>query len=422
MKHRDLKINFNLIPISIFFLWYLLPIMRYYFQNNLANITMILLIGIWLLIVFIRLKNKKVFFLKYLLFVIILILIYVFNMIFRASQGNIGDFIKMGIMFWFPAFVFYFYYLLEDKKSIKQLIILVIVCLIATAIPTIIELFKDSSSLRWMAYYASDRLDSQIIKGKSNIGDYTFIYGIIFMIPIIFYYMSKKNNNKKLINYLFLGIILFLIVKASFSIAIFMSFVIIVMCIYSISLFKKTIPKIVLTILGILVIAIVTLFPKVLIDFSYHVENEFVSSRIREIANVFIESSEVEGDLSSRLVLYNRSLNTFKNNVLFGIGGYYYVENVGIGYHSQLLDDMARYGIISLISIILFLIYYKEFLTSLSAGNKMIKSIAVIEIIAYIILMIVNPIYQSAWISTIFLCILPSIIFLEKGNEYEKSS
>ena len=404
----------SLVLISLFLLWYLLPIARYYFSSSVVNIFMAFLLVIWLFIILLKIRTRRKLIPLYLFFVFGIIGIYFFNILYRNDVGNIFDFIKMGIMYWFPCFIFISYFSLNEKKSMKFLLRLFLFCFIITAIPTIIELLKDSSSIRWMAYYSNQKLDMYLIKGKSNIGDYSFIYSLVFCVPIFYYKFKKSERNKKI--YLVLLIMaIILVFKASFSSAIVLLLFSILFCFYNMSINGNSLFKSIAIIFFILTTAIILFCPNILLSISQNIKNEFISSRIKEIANVFISTNNMDGDLFSRVKLYKLSFTTFLKHPFLGSGGYYYVENVGVGYHSQLLDDMARYGIMSLLFTIFFLLSYYKFLIRKTDNSNELKSLIRIEIVLYFILSLINPIYQCAWISTVFLLVLPIVVIVEGG-------
>ncbi len=413
MKNNKLSLkNISVLLISIFLLWYLLPAIRFYLNGFIANVIMTVVLITWSIIVIIIIYNqKKVFYHKYLLFVVINIMFYICSLFF-SNTGNISEFIKMGVIYWFPTFVFFFYYSIGEKKAINYLFKLCFFCIIVTIIPTIIELIRDSSSLRWMAYYAGQQLQEQTIKSKYNIGDFSFIYSLIFCIPILYYYI-KKNKNKKICIFLLILVIL-TILKASFSIAIILSLISLIMCFKNITLEKSKILSMIFLYIIFLGLSLLVLFPNILVSFAKTINNNFISDRIIEIANALKNTSELEGDLSSRAELYMMSIKTFKNHPIIGIGGYYYVENVGIGYHSQILDDLARYGIFYFVNTLLFIIFYKKFLSEILAINVKLKKIINIELIIYLLLLFVNPIYLCSWISMAIFILLPCMIYKER--------
>lgn len=319
-KSQILK-NCSLILITFFLLWYMLPVIRYNFNGNKANISMSIILVVWCIVILCLYKNQTILLYKHILFIVINILFYILNLFIRPNEGNILEFIKMGVMYWFPSFIFIAYYMLDDKKSIKYLFKLCLVCVILTLIPTLVELIKDPNSLRWMAYYASMNLESQLVKQKYNVGDYGFIYSLLFCIPIFYNYIVNKKHKKIFI--LLFSLTLVTVFKASFSIAIILMIISLLVCVFLISRYKnKKIMMfcIALLLLIIIIIIIIVGFPDLIILFSNNINNAFISQRLVEIANFLRNFQQLDGDLESRIGLYLKSFNTFKSNIITGIG------------------------------------------------------------------------------------------------------
>lgn len=409
-KSEHLLRNISLFLITLFIIWFLLPIVRFYFSGGITNLIMAFILFFWAIIMFLLFKGKKIIYHKCLIFVLINILFYLFNFILRLN-GNIGEFIKMGVMYFFPLFIFFAYYILKDRKALKYLFYLSIICIVITLIPTLIELIKDPTSLRWMAYYSSMNLDTQLIKRKFNIGDFSFIYGLIFLIPIL-YFMIFKKKKYKIIYLLLLVLVVITVFKASFSIAIILSLISLIVCIVNFYFNNKKI-NLIISYLIIVLISLVFLFPNILYYVSGLINNSFVSERINEIASFILNFNNLSGDLGSRMELYAISYNTFIKHFFTGIGGYYYALNIPIGYHSQILDDMARYGIFYFINTILFIVYYRKFLCKILIKKMQFIKTINIMLILYFILLLLNPVYLCAWVSTILFLVLPCSLLLE---------
>ena len=412
--------NINFLALIIFIAWYILPLSKAYFSGMLANIVMVGMLGIFFITAF--MLNSKEFFKsgKHSLIVIICIICYVVNMVIRRDVGNAIGYAKVGIIFWIPVIMsnmFLHYY--DDSKK-RKLIIFFIICFILTTIPTMIELTKDQGAIRALTYGGIDTVEDYA-RIKNNVGTFSYVYGLAILIPF-FVYLFKENKNKKwLLLILVLSIIT--LIEASFTIGMIIA-VIGCIILYLNNNKHSVQKKLIIVLISVLLIVIfITYLPNLLIYIGNNIENEYFQQRFLEIAN-FIDNPEnsAEGDLAGRIELYTKSFKTFLEHPIIGVGGYYYIENnnPGIGYHSEILDNMARYGIFSLVFVIAFFYYYRKYLLQISKSTKAKKIINTI-IFSIIILAFINPCFNNEWISIIVFVLLPTYCSLEEGKNEENS-
>lgn len=418
-RSKGMKVieNINFLALIIFIAWYILPLSKAYFSGMLANIVMVGMLGIFFITAF--MLNSKEFFKsgKHSLIVIICIICYVVNMVIRRDVGNAIGYAKVGIIFWIPVIMsnmFLHYY--DDSKK-RKLIIFFIICFILTTIPTMIELTKDQSAIRALTYGGIDTVEDYA-RIKNNVGTFSYVYGLAILIPF-FVYLFKENKNKKwLVLILVLSIIT--LIEASFTIGMIIA-VIGCIILYLNNNKHSVQKKLIIVLISVLLIVIfITYLPNLLIYIGNNIENEYFQQRFLEIAN-FIDNPEnsAEGDLAGRIELYTKSFKTFLEHPIIGVGGYYYIENnnPGIGYHSEILDNMARYGIFSLVFVIAFFYYYRKYLLQISKSTKAKKIINTI-IFSIIILAFINPCFNNEWISIVAFILLPTYCNLGvKKNE-----
>ena len=421
-RSKGMKVieNINFLALIIFIAWYILPLSKAYFSGMLANIVMVGMLGIFFITAF--MLNSKEFFKsgKHSLIVIICIICYVVNMVIRRDVGNAIGYAKVGIIFWIPVIMsnmFLHYY--DDSKK-RKLIIFFIICFILTTIPTMIELTKDQGAIRALTYGGIDTVEDYA-RIKNNVGTFSYVYGLAILIPF-FVYLFKENKNKKwLLLILVLSIIT--LIEASFTIGMIIA-VIGCIILYLNNNKHSVQKKLIIVLISVLLIVIfITYLPNLLIYIGNNIENEYFQQRFLEIAN-FIDNPEnsAEGDLAGRIELYTKSFKTFLEHPIIGVGGYYYIENnnPGIGYHSEILDNMARYGIFSLVFVIAFFYYYRKYLLQISKSTKAKKIINTI-IFSIIILAFINPCFNNEWISIIVFVLLPTYCSLEEGKNEENS-
>ena len=180
-------------------------------------------------------------------------------------------------------------------------------------------------------------------------------------------------------------------------------FVVAVMLFY---LFKKGgAIKHILIVAGILVVLFIP-WVDILNSLANVIENQMISSRIKEVAN-FLSQGDVSGDLALRVECYEHSIKTFLENPL-GVGAYYSykIGDNGIGYHSSVLDNLARYGIFAIVFFVaFFVLYYKLLAKEWAKIGK--KELALPIVIIWILFAILNLAFRSADESIMSLFIIP---------------
>lgn len=412
-KNRKFIENINFVTLIIFIIWYILPIAKAYFGGTIANIIMAIAILIFFMTAY--MLNTKEFWKvgKHTIIVIICIIAYIINMFLRKDQGNPAAYAKVGIIFWIPVIMsnLYMHYYSSQKK--KLLVYIIMLCFILTTIPTIIELSTNQGAIRELTYGGVDTVED-VNKIRKNVGTFSYVYGLSIIIPFLIYILLKTNKKKTVFVVLMLSVIT--LIEASFTIAIIITGISIL--IYYLTSRKNLTQKMIIISIAILVIIIsYTFLPKLLISISENIDNKYFKQRIVEIADFIGGNENGSGDLSSRLELYQMSLHTFLEHPIIGVGGYYYIEynNPGIGYHSEILDNMARYGIFSLVFVISFFYYYRRYLLQISDSENEKRIINTI-IYSILILALINPCFNNEWISIIAFVLLPTYCSLRKGD------
>lgn len=411
--------NINFIALVVFIAWYILPVAKVYFNGVMFNIIMSIVLLIFFITAYMLAPKKFWVIGKHTIIVIICIIIYIINMFIRKEAGNPIAYAKIGIIFWIPVIMsnLYIHYYYNSKK--KALIYIILLYFILTTIPTMIEVFANPGAIRELSYGGVDTIEDYS-KVQRNVGTFSYVYGLAIIIPFLIHILIEAKNKKI---YLLLTLIsIMTLIKASFTIAIIIS--VISMLIYYLTSKKNITHKIMIVSISILFVVISFSFlPNFLIKLSNNIDNKYFKQRIIEVAD-FIGGNEINGgDLTSRLELYQKSFNTFLKHPIVGVGGYYYIEfnNPGIGYHSQLIDDMARYGIFSLFFVIIFFYYYRKYLLKISTkgtNNRIINT----TIFGVLFLALINPCFNNEWISIIMFILLPTYCSLEKEESNEKNS
>ena len=148
------------------------------------------------------------------------------------------------------------------------------------------------------------------------------------------------------------------------------------------------------------------------------VKSDSVSVRLFELRDM-IYLGQNTGDAALRNELYRASLRTFGEN-FFGVGpNYSYIKfDDGIGHHSQVLDDLARYGVWGLAFYIVFILGY--YLNLKDEWAKLGRpQIALVITVVYLCFLIFNLGFRSAdeaIIALFIMPILPSMLLKRMEN------
>jgi hypothetical protein len=146
-----------------------------------------------------------------------------------------------------------------------------------------------------------------------------------------------------------------------------------------------------------------------------------ISVRLNELS-LLIKFGNATGDTAGRIDVYTRSISTLLHHPL-GVGPYYfsYEAKKFIGTHSQILDDLARYGVAALAFCCVFIKRYYTLIEE--KWSKIgIGSIAGSITIVYAVLLLLNIGFRSAEESVIMLFILPElpeIVLYQKEKKHK---
>ena len=107
----------------------------------------------------------------------------------------------------------------------------------------------------------------------------------------------------------------------------------------------------------------------------------------------------------------------------FGVGAHYsyVVGSKGLGYHSQILDDLARFGVFALAFYAAFFAsYYKHLKEAWTRAGY--PRIAIMVVITWILFLFLNIGLRSADESIVMLFLMPAIPLLLGARKSESNS
>ena len=379
--------------ICVFYTWYFLPVFQTLFWTNTYKILffscfLIGTIGLF----FLNGYQKN----RILIPIVAYMLIFVFLYVLKV--GDAQAHIRVSFMFWGTALLYFG--ILNDENRVrigKYLLLLFLLTVVTSALGVI----ADNNAARTIAHAAAeDELQAEYkLKNISNI--YLFQCLILF-IPMLICVPQKARN--KVGGWILIALIVVTLLNASFTISLIIGFFALLL---SLAL-KETRSKrlVVMIIMSIIVFLILLNGATVLTYLANRIDNAKISVRLCDLRDL-IYFGESSGDIGLRMELYRSSIQTFFKQP-FGCGVHYSYRTFenGIGYHSQILDDLARYGIVAAI---FYVMLFRNYYTHLKTSWKHIgyPQIAITSVVIYSLLLVLNLGFRSADESIVLFFILP---------------
>lgn len=407
IKKKSLNSLFEF-SILLFYIWYFLPIANVHLQATFFKLLFFafLAIGIAGFLLCNHLKLNS--------FTTVILLYYIiFTLLVLLDIDDAGRTVRINFVFFAMSLIYFGLFPEPSKASLARKILILFAI---TTITSTIGVLADPNAARTISHADAGDILHGFYKEKNIAGIYLF-QSLAYFVP--FLVCLPKSRNAKLISLLFLILIFIVLVNASFTISLIVYFVALII---SFTLKYKGRKRVLALIVTLSLISVVFINGKAIFSFiATLLNNEKVSTRIIELRDL-IYSGVATGDAELRLDLYLSSLKTFIRNP-FGVGAFYsYIplEN-GIGYHSQILDDLARYGLFGLAFYILFFRgYYKALKKEYIKINA--KQIAGIITVIYIAFLTFNIGFRSAEESIFMFLILPYLPTLINDIKQKKKN
>lgn len=360
------------------------------------------LISIIILYIGILLKSKTVF--GYV--IIFTILVLAFNLLIYYAQNwhsNSSFFTKNYRLFLFWIAVPIGTYLLICKKQhlIRIVFYFSMLIISVTSITTIIGLNNFPYAARELAN--SNLPDINVFYYQKNIGDYGFIYMLVFLTMLLWGFLVKYKKIMYIIPLIFFY---YTIILSQYTTAFIFSFVSPILIIMG----KTKIKHIIFSLLCVVIVFI--LFRDILIDVTKYLailfDNkgvDFLSLRFEQLTSSLLANSLV-GGVEYRYDLYSQSYREFIANPIFGNG--LFNDNVILGMHSEFFDLMGSLGIFGFIYIVIIFRWIFRKVYKIKIFNREMSLVPYIFTVIFLYSMI-NTIFSSPQIGFIIF-ILPVYI------------
>lgn len=413
MKTKD--IHFFEICFIIYITWFFLPISKGYFFGGIYNV--IFFVFYILAMVHLVLLNLKTNFDKISFGVVFPILIYmvVMSLMCLIDLKDANKHIRVSFTFW--GTLLYYFLLDEFPDSKRRIVKYVFFLTIVTYVTTLIGITIDNSAARTISYAgANGEISNSLL--KRNISGVYFIQMSIMFVPLAFYVFVNSKKRIKFFAFAFLVVEFYFVLRASFTISLAI-YVLAIMLSFFFFVGKRN-SDMLLKIIGICTAGLLLIsidWASIFKWLSDNIENTFISNRMEDMYNLLIGGKKT-GDAGLRMDLYVSSLKTFSEN-LFGIGpNYSYIKfDEGIGHHSQMLDDFARYGIFG---IMFYLVYIKNYYRLIKSrySQSNCGDVAAPMIALYFIFLLLNLSFRSSDESVVMFLVLPEIMEIMNIGRY----
>ncbi|MGI6194406.1 MAG: hypothetical protein ACOYIJ_03425 [Eubacteriales bacterium] len=393
--------NIAVLFLSIYYAWFFLPVLRISFNTSLYKNLFFLcfVIGVSLLFLNYVISTGGKIKLTFNILVPIIIYMLVMSMFVMFNYYDASKHIRVSFTFWGTALI---YFLLSYNPSLQRafgrflLILFIINC-----ITSFIGVYFNPSAARALtnALKSTEAIEEDIYLSKRNISSIYLFQSLVVIAPIFIFMVKKKIKTFWAITAVIL--IFIAILKASFTISLLL-----LMAGIGLSLiYVKGIAGKVLLVLFSFILVLLP-WSSIFGYLSDVIDNSYISTRLHDLS-VYFSEGNITGTVSARFNVYISSFMTFIRHP-FGIGAHYSYNKLenGIGYHSQILDDLARYGVFALAFYIVFLTQYFKLLKKQWVKINMEEAVFPIFIV-YVGFLILNIAFRSSAESVVMLYILP---------------
>lgn len=378
--------------------WYILPSIK-----NFLPPRAIAFMGVVLIIIIISKYKYTVFFIKYMLAIFLMSLIYFYHTFPGNIEKSIGIFTQYFVSF-LPIVVLLV--LIKYKRIMKSVIMISWLMIIFVFIKTFIEVMNNDRIIRMLTSGESDVVDLKYFS-LNNIGGFGFVYGMVFVFAGLLYVLVYGKFKKIYIIFPIL-LLLFFLIEAQFFIALIVSTIGLLLMIFLKLNFQKKI------IMLFIILLIIPILPSFLMFLSGLVDNS-MGDKLVEFVGIITFSNELGSSTLARLNVYESSLIKFVNNPLIGMSNPSFESIYDIsGGHSTVLDTMAMAGIVGLGIYTYMITRVKKIIDDIE-----IKNFLIVMLLQYILLSILNPILNSFEVGIFAFMVVPATIHLILNKKEE---
>lgn len=312
---------------------------------------------------------------------------------FSPMNAAIGRYQLFAYLTLFP------YVITLNKKQKKQIFDLTLACMAITVIVSLYYiLFVDPQAIR----------NTQGVD-YFGVGDFLLMYGMAMLMgPLLALIIAKRKKHEKPVLYF----IVFCLMLLCLILCNLVTSLVIAIISIAVTVFLtqgRRVWQLTVGMLAIVVVALKSVWASMLRKIaSSEIFYWTMNNKLIAIANVLQGDFENVDTLSLRVELSMIGLNSFKQNALFGIDFRNHKSGV-IGGHAQWTDDLARYGIIGNLFLVLYYIFAAKY-TVRQCKSSFVKHLMISEWIVFLILGFLNPCLSGTVLMVMFV-VVPSLEF-----------
>lgn len=396
----------------LYIIWIIFP----YFQRNISTQLIIILVLFLIFTFFLGTNIYKIRIHKVYLLVLVWIVIIIIQYLRVSSFVEVGN-LYMGILFVSPMFLFFIFKntSLNQSSNIDGIYIVIMITILIVTVTNIYILFHDPTASKYMTGSIERAVDKY---NETNLAALPHIAFISLLLPIYINGCKEKNLFKKTLFYLLTISSSILVFLAGSSITLITVIIQLVLLLIFLKIKRSFIRMLSILSIGFFLVLGVLLrgfIGSYFLELSSTINNDLYSERLEGIA-AFLMGLKQEGSLTLRIEDLIISFKSFFSNLFFGKGMIYHndIHTTGIGMHSQIIDDMARYGLFGyFVFILIIIIFLKTYCHGLS---KDVYAVLVSVVGGLIIFSLIN-IASNLIFGLLLFFVIP--IFVERKRKEE---
>jgi hypothetical protein len=383
------------------------------FRIGLENYIMLILIIIWFFIAYTfstHLFLQTYLNSKYLFFLIFSVFFITPQIIIGIGLLSIIKGYSAIIIVLAPIFIADYYKRKFGDSFFSFITKIIIGIFLYLSIRTLILLASTPKAARYLTYGSSaDNYESMTIFNGVG-GGYDLAYALCIILPVLFFQMGKKVSNiqlEKVMLFILSIIFLLTVIRSDFGMA-FLFIIIGFICIFFSYLSRRSTLKFTIGLAFVMMLLITLKQPlgNMLLLISENINSSVIGIRLNLIGNFLNGNISLE-DVSTRISRNALSLDTFLNYPLLGASviANYDIEILRhsyIGNHSDILDTLAKYGLLAGLPFILFYYYSIKQIISM-AKNPEDKIILIISSGIFVLMALFNYVNVTSIIIAISL-------------------
>jgi len=374
--------------------------------------------GLFFVFLFQMLLNKSSYFIELLKCTWILILFIVVITLRSYFAGNLSfgfsDPMKMIILFFNMIIACSVFIYVKDRSSnMKRKLTL------TALISLLISVIYSSYYVTFIDYLAVRNATAVDL----GVGDFNLIYVLMFIPIFVLANFNNKNRKRLLLFLLFIFLAsVYLLIQANFMTAIIIylfSTALTFLLVGSNNMKKKfwgSLLTVLLTIFFLIFkknigLSIISLAQKDV--FSWVINNKLIV-----IGQLFMGIGDDMETLGIRMEKIQYTISTFLDNPIFGVN-YADYNAYTIGGHAQWFDELARYGGMGVIILLVF--YFKTYFNAIRLSSNLKKNEIKVAWILFIVMGFLNPNTMST-VTMMLFAVIPFCGYLSKstGNDDER--